>query len=75
MRSRPYIYSDAEVASIIAAAMALPSICGLRGLTCSTLFALIAITGLRVSEALTLDGDDLDADNGVLRVRQNNNVI
>nr|WP_249804621.1 tyrosine-type recombinase/integrase [Bradyrhizobium sp. 23] len=53
--------------------MALPSICGLRGLTCSTLFALIAITGLRVSEALALDGDDLDADNGALRVRQGKN--
>jgi hypothetical protein len=37
-RSRPHIYSDAEVASIVAAAKALPSICGLRGLTCSTLF-------------------------------------
>ena len=44
MRSRPHIYSNAEVASIIAAAKALPSICGLRGLTCSTLFALIAVT-------------------------------
>ena len=73
MRSRPHIYSDAEIASIIAAAKALPSICGLRGLTCSTLFALIAITGLRVSEALALDRDDLDADNGVLRVRQGKN--
>jgi integrase/recombinase XerD len=73
MRSRPHIYSDAEVASIIAAAKALPSICGLRGLTCSTLFTLIAVTGLRVSEALALDGDDLDADNGVLRVRQGKN--
>ena len=73
MRSRPHIYSDAEVASIVAAAKALPSICGLRGLTCSTLFALIAITGLRISEALALDGNDLDADNGVLRVRQGKN--
>ena len=73
MRSRPHIYSDSEVASIIAAAKALPSICGLRGLTCSTLFALIAVTGLRVSEALALDGNDLDADNGVLRVRQGKN--
>ena len=69
IRSRPHIYSDAETASIIATAKELPSICGLRGLTCSTLFALIAITGLRVSEALALDGGDLDADNGVLRVR------
>jgi integrase len=69
-RSRPHIYSDAEIGAIIGAARALPSIYGLRGLTCSTLFGLIAVTGLRISEALALDRDDLDADHGVLRVRQ-----
>ena len=69
-RSRPHIYTDAEIGSIIAAARALPSIYGLRGLTCSTLFGLIAVTGLRISEALALDRDDLDADHDVLRVRQ-----
>jgi len=69
-RSRPHIYTDAEIGSIIAAARALPSIYGLRGLTCSTLFGLIAVTGLRISEALALDRDDLHADHGVLRVRQ-----
>jgi len=69
-RSRPYIYSEAEIASIIATAKALPSIYGLRGLTCSTLFGLIAGTGLRISEALALDDGDFDAENGVLRVRR-----
>jgi integrase/recombinase XerD len=69
-RQRPYIYSEAEIASIIAAAKALPSIYGLRALTCSTLFGLIAVTGLRISEALALDDDDLDARDGVLRVRR-----
>ena len=69
-RSRPYIYSEAEIASIIAAAKALPSIYGLRGLTCVTLFELIAVTGLRISEALALDRNDLDAENGVLRARR-----
>ena len=68
-RPRPHIYSDVEIASIITAAKVLPSIYGLRGLTCSTLFGLISVTGLRISEALALDRDDLDADNGVLRVR------
>ena len=69
-RSRPYIYSEAEIVAIIAAAKTLPSIYGLRGLTCSTLFGLIAATGLRISEALALDDDDLDAGDGVLRVRR-----
>ena len=69
-RARPYIYTEAEIGAIIAAARALPSIYGLRGLTCSTLFAVLAVTGLRISEALALDRDDLDVDGGVLRVRR-----
>lgn len=69
-RQHPYIYGEDEIAAIIVAAKALPSIYGLRGLTCSTLFGLIAATGLRISEALALDDDDLDAGEGVLRVRR-----
>lgn len=69
-RARPYIYSEAEISAIIAAAKALPSIYGLRGLTCSTLFALLAVTGLRIGEALSLDRDDLDIASGVLRVQR-----
>jgi integrase/recombinase XerD len=69
-RQRPYIYSEAEIVAIVAAAKTLPSIYGLRGLTCSTLFGLIAVTGLRISEALALNDDDLDAGDGVLRVRR-----
>lgn len=68
-RTRPYIYSDAEIAAIVVHARILPSIYGMRGLTCSTLFGLIAATGLRISEALRLDPGDLDAEDGVLRVR------
>lgn len=70
IRARPHIYTDAEIASIIAAADALPSIYGLRGLTYATLFALLAVTGLRISEALALDRGDLDVDDGVIRVRR-----
>jgi hypothetical protein len=51
-RSRPYIYSDCEIASIVARAARLPSRYGLRGWTCSTLFGLIAVTGLRFNVAL-----------------------
>lgn len=67
-RPRPHIYSSAEITTIVAASRELPSVYGLRGLTCSTLFGLIAVTGLRISEALALDRDDLDQ--GVLRVRR-----
>jgi integrase/recombinase XerD len=53
-RPRPYIYSEEEIRSIFEAAAELPSINGIRALTCSTLFGLIAVTGLSVSEALSL---------------------
>jgi integrase len=69
-RSRPYIYGADEIANIVAAAAELPSIYGLRGLTFSTLFGLIATTGLRISEALALDTDDVDFETGVLTVRR-----
>jgi len=41
----------------------------MRGLTCSTLFGLIAVIGLRISEALGLDPIDFDAETGVLHIR------
>lgn len=72
-RKRPYIYSETEIAQIVTEASELPSIYGMRGLTCSTFFGLIASTGLRISEALALDPRDLDTATGVLRVRRGKN--
>jgi integrase len=69
-RPRPYIYSASEIATIVDAAAELPSVYGMRGLTCSTLFGLIAVTGLRISEALDLDTADVDLNEGVLRIRR-----
>lgn len=69
-RARPYIYSDQEIEQILAEAGKLHSVKGLRGLTCSTLFGLIAVTGLRVSEAIALDNDDVDLVQGVLTIRR-----
>ena len=50
-RAKPYIYSDAE----IDAALALPPEDGLRRWTYHTLFGLIAVTGMRISEAMGLE--------------------
>jgi len=69
-RTRPYIYSAEEIAAIVDAAAELRSVYGMRGHTCSTLFGLIAATGLRISEALGLDADDIDLNEGVLRIRR-----
>jgi hypothetical protein len=46
-RPRPHIYSDEEIRRIVEAAAELPSINGIRALTCSTLFGLIAVTRSR----------------------------
>lgn len=69
-RPHPYIYSENDIRRIVEAAAELPSINGIRALTCSTLFGLIAVTGLRVSEALSLDAADVDLENGVVTLHQ-----
>jgi len=69
-RSMPYIYSEEEIRRIVETAAELPSLNGIRALTCSTLFGLIAVTGLRVSEAISLNVDDIDIKTGVLVLRR-----
>jgi integrase len=72
-RTRPYIYTEDQVTGIVTEARRLPSPYGLRGWTCSTLFGLIAVTGVRVSEAIGLDEQDVDLDEAVLTVRRGKN--
>lgn len=69
-RQRPYIYADAEVERLVDAAGRVPSAAGLKGLTLSTAFGLLAVTGLRVSEAIALDRGDVDLREGVLRLQR-----
>ncbi len=67
-RATPYLYSDADIAALMAAARQLPS--ALRAATFETLVGLLAVTGLRIGEALRLDRNDVDLVGGVLRIRQ-----
>lgn len=69
-RTTPYIYSSNEIVAVLEAARRLVSPSGLRGSTMSTLFGLLAVTGLRIGEARTLDNSDVDLDGGILHVRQ-----
>jgi integrase/recombinase XerD len=69
-RPQPYIYSNKEICRIVEASAELPSTNGIRALTFSTLFGLIAVTGLRVSEAIALDDADVDMGTRVLTVRR-----
>jgi integrase len=68
-RPRPYIYSCEEIQRIINAAADLPSVYGLRCLTYSTFLGLVAATGLRISEAILLDVDDVDLTSGIITIR------
>ncbi|HYV30130.1 MAG TPA: tyrosine-type recombinase/integrase [Candidatus Binatia bacterium] len=67
-RLAPHIYTEAEVAALLVAAGELkPN--GLRPLTYVTLFGLLAATGMRLSEALHLEGKDLNLNQPSLTVR------
>ena len=68
-RARPYFYSDHEIRKLLEAARTRPSIDPLRPWTYYCLFGLLAVTGLRLSEALNLQVGDLDWSEGVLTIR------
>jgi integrase/recombinase XerD len=68
-RTRPYLYSNDEVRRLLQAARQLPSTHGLRGLTYSCLLGLLAVAGLRISEARNLQTEDVDLKEGVLTIR------
>ncbi len=66
-RRLPYIFSQAEISQLIEAAAQLGPLGSLRPHTNSTLFALLSVTGLRISEALALRLDDLTPDGLLIR--------
>lgn len=65
---QPFIYSDADIAAVLAAATAIDP--PLRAATYHTLIGLLAASGLRIGEAINLDRDDIDWTEGVLRIRE-----
>lgn len=69
-RQTPYLYSDTEIVGLVEAARQLPSRTGLRAATISTLLGLIAVTGMRRSEPIALDREDVDLTHGVITIRR-----
>ena len=69
-RRTPFIYSQADITALVQTAKALGPADGLRPRTYAALIGLLACTGLRISEALTLAHDDANLDVGVLTIRQ-----
>jgi len=62
----PYLYTDPQIAALAHAAGELSG--PLRAVTYQTLIRLLAVTGMRVGEAIGLDRADLDPDAGLLTV-------
>jgi len=69
-RTEPYIYSQQQISALLKACTQLAPVDGLRPCTYAALFGLIACTGLRISEALTLSRDDVDFTNGVILIAE-----
>jgi len=66
-RAIPYLYTDQQILALIKSASTLGT--PHRTATLRTLFGVLAVTGIRIGEAIALDRSDFDADHGVLVVR------
>lgn len=66
-RAEPYLFSDTEIAALMAAARELSQ--PLVAATHETLIGLLAVTGMRVGEVIGLDRVDVDVDGNLLVVR------
>ena len=66
-RATPYLYSQADIDALCAAAGVLRG--GVRQTTYRTLIRLLAVTGMRIGEAASLDAADFDPRAGVLTIR------
>lgn len=66
-RATPYLYDQAQIAALIAAAGTLRT--PHRVATIRTLIGLLAVTGMRIGEAVGLDQGDFDARGGCLLIR------
>lgn len=65
-RAVPYLYTDAEVRALMAAASVIPT--PHRAATMRALIGLLAATGMRIGEAIHLNQGDIDHGRGVLTV-------
>jgi integrase/recombinase XerD len=69
-RAKPYLYSDAELVQLLEAALNLQTASILRRRTLYCLFGLLAVSGMRVGEAIDLKIENVDLQTGVLTVER-----
>ena len=67
-RQTVFLYSDDDIARLIGAAATLRP--ALRGATHEAFFGLLAVTGMRIGEAIGLDRDDVDLDAAVIQITE-----
>lgn len=65
-RPVPYLWSDADVRALLIASRCLTP--PLRAATAEVLFGLLAVSGMRIGEALSLSREDVDLHSGVLTI-------
>jgi integrase/recombinase XerD len=67
-RPTPYLWSQSDISSLLEGARALRS--PLRAATHEALFGLLAASGMRVGEAISLHRGDVDLGGGVITIRE-----
>lgn len=67
-RQTPYLWSQHDIARLLEAARAMHP--PLKAASYQALFGLLAVTGMRLGEALALEPGDVDLENGVITIRQ-----
>ena len=68
-RTTPYLYSEDEIRRLLEAALSMRTHFELQRYTYHCLFGVLAVTGLRVGEAIRLQPQDVDLSAGNLTVR------
>jgi len=68
-RCKPHLYSQEEIGRLLAAAETMPSRQALKPWTLQTLLGLLAVSGMRLNEALALTRADVDLKACVLTIR------
>jgi len=68
-RATPYLYSTTEIQELLQAARSMPAHFKLQPLTYHCLLGLLAVTGLRISEALKLESRDVNWADELLTIR------
>ena len=69
-RQDPYHYTEENVLQLVKAARQIDPANKIKGPTLGTLFGLLAVTGMRVGEAMVLEREDVNFNQGILTLRR-----